>query len=77
MSEKDNIDDFGFTFEDIAEDRTDDLQARLQLMYDTIIPLLNNLCANPEMETIKWPNRAKKIKEFKTKLTNILEGTNV
>jgi hypothetical protein len=65
--------DFGFTSIDDIE-KTPDSDQRLQLMYDTIIPLLDNLCHNPDKPTIHWPNRVEKITEFKEKLKNILEG---
>ena len=73
--------DFGFTtIDDLSTDleatsfQLDDYKTRLQKMYDSILPLLNNLEKNPDQEMIKWPNRDKKIKEFRTKLKNILEG---
>lgn len=72
-------DDFGFSFtteeqmfrEGGLVDEKDELTTRLQKMYDAVIPLLNNLNRNPDQEIIKWPNRTKKINEFKTKLDNI------
>ncbi|NDG30470.1 hypothetical protein EB118_10420 [bacterium] len=73
--------DFGFTtiedpsyHLDNAISEVEVYKNRLQLMYDTIIPLITNLEKNPQQEMIKWPNRDKKLKEFKTKLKNILEG---
>ncbi|NDG33328.1 hypothetical protein EB118_25095, partial [bacterium] len=64
--------DFGFTtVDDPSTDlettsfQLDNYKVRLQQMYDAIIPLLNNLEKNPDQEMIKWPNRDKKIKEFK------------
>lgn len=51
-----------------------ELEERLAKLYKAIIPLLNNLEKNPEKEYILWPNREKKIKEFRTKLKNIMEG---
>ena len=73
--------DFGFTtIDDPSTDleaisfQLDDYKTRLQKMYDAIIPLLNNLEKNADQEMIKWPNRDKKIKEFKIRLKNILEG---
>lgn len=50
------------------------LEDRLAKLYSAIIPLLNNLEKNPEKEYILWPQRDKKIKEFKIKLKNIIEG---
>jgi hypothetical protein len=77
--------DFGFSFvdEDIAViqqehqnsiEETKDLEARLGLMYKTILPFLDNLCKNPEKSTIHWPNRVEKIEKFKQKLQQIMEG---
>lgn len=70
-------DDFGFTFADETQitetvvQQTETLNERLQLMYDSIIPLLKNLNSNPDQEYIKWPNRTEKIKKFKNKLDTI------
>jgi len=73
--------DFGFTIVDEAELtkvatfehslRTEELTDKLQLMYDSIIPLLKNLSKNPDQDIIKWPNRKEKIAEFKTRLESI------
>lgn len=72
-------DDFGFTFttedqmfrEGGLVDEKDELTMRLQKMYDAILPLLNNLNRNPDQDIIKWPNRSKKINDFKSKLDAI------
>jgi len=80
--------DFGFTAVDedelasveiskkIAEESTatvEDLQTRLDNLYNAIIPLLNNLKKNPEKEYILWPNRLQKVEEFETYITKIYE----
>lgn len=70
-------DDFGFEIVDIDQvnaDTTEDLQQRLQAMFDLFIPLLNNLAKNPEKEVIKWPNRLEKIEQIKQKARDILNG---
>lgn len=77
MIEEDDF-DFGFTTEQdttpaLAES-LNDYKSRMERMYKAVLPLLNNLEKNPDQEMIKWPNRDKKIKEFKLKLKNILEG---
>lgn len=54
------------------EATTEELRNRLQELYDAVIPLLDNLRANPEKEYILWPNRVEKIDKFETKLTEIL-----
>lgn len=81
--------DFGFSFadeeiEDVkqsfqAESRNDkekieDLELRLNLLYKSMLPFLDNLCKNPEKSTIQWPNRVEKIQEYKQKLKSIVEG---
>jgi hypothetical protein len=83
--------DFGFSFadenyEEISEkqqeqhqnttEKIEDLQKRLNLLYQSIIPFLDNLCKNPEKSTILWPNRVEKIESFKQKLKQIVEGNN-
>lgn len=80
--------DFGFSFADeevhevenleavIREDqeKIEDLENRLKLLYSSIVPFLDNLCKNPEKSTIHWPNRVEKIQEYKDKLKLIVEG---
>lgn len=51
-----------------------DLENRLRLLHETIIPFLDNLCKNPEKSTIHWPNRVEKIESYKKKLQKIVEG---
>jgi hypothetical protein len=81
--------DFGFTAVDeddlhtveiskkIAEEQAataEQLEARLDRLYNAITPLLNNLKKNPEKEYILWPDRLKKVEEFETYLQNIYTG---
>jgi len=67
-------DDFGFTIVDQTEltSGQDALTLQLQQLYNAIIPLLKNLKANPDKDTIVWPNRAVRIDEFKTKIDKIV-----
>lgn len=51
-----------------------DLQNRVDLLYRSILPFLDNLCKNPEKSTILWPNRVDKIEQFKKRLKQIAEG---
>jgi hypothetical protein len=51
-----------------------DLNMRLDRMYNAIVPLLNNLKADPGREYILWPNRADKIEQFEKKLLDIYNG---
>jgi hypothetical protein len=81
--------DFGFSFadekvEEVKENLTsivrndqqkiEELENRMNLLYSSIIPFLDNLCKNPEKSTIHWPNRVEKIQEYKIKLKQIVEG---
>jgi hypothetical protein len=76
--------DFGFTFVEEKDDieavkeghinEMTEMEARLETLYNAIIPFLDNLCKNPEMKTISWPNRVEKITEYKEKLKSIKEG---
>lgn len=52
----------------------EELNNRLNAMYKSIVPFLDNLCKNPEKSTIYWPDRVKKIQAYKKKLLLIVEG---
>jgi|TARA_B110000977_G_scaffold28293_1_gene36193 hypothetical protein len=52
----------------------DDLEYRLELLYKSITPFLDNLCKNAEKSTIYWPDRVAKIQAYKGKLNSIVEG---
>jgi|TARA_B100000497_G_scaffold68015_1_gene76643 hypothetical protein len=74
--------DFGFTAVD--EDELEAVQKvsatassaeeRLNNLYNAIVPLLNNLKANPEKDYILWPNRLSKVEQFEDHLQNIYKG---
>ena len=53
----------------------DDLEYRLELLYKSITPFLDNLCKNPDKSTIYWPDRVGKIQSYKAKLLTIVEGS--
>ena len=46
-------------------------QAKLDELYNAILPLLSNLKKNPEKEYILWPNRIEKVDQFEDKLRQI------
>lgn len=69
MQEDDDF-DFGFTIDDSPEDTG---PSKAERIFDAIMPLLNNLKKNPEIDVIKWPNREQKIDEFIEKLEGILD----
>jgi hypothetical protein len=51
-----------------------DNQAKLQGLRDMIMPLLNNLAADPDKEYILWPNRADKVAAFIKKVNDYVDG---
>lgn len=57
-----------------AKVSADDLEYRLELLYKSITPFLDNLCKNPDKSTIYWPDRVGKIQGYKNKLKTIVEG---
>jgi hypothetical protein len=84
----DDIFDFGFTAVDEAEleavqqatasasqtaQTAEQLQAKIDKLYNSIVPLLTNLKKNPEKEYILWPNRLAKVEEFETYLQKIYQ----
>lgn len=77
--------DFGFSaasedelvIESDREQSIEDLSDRLQVMYNAILPLLNNLRKDPEKQYIVWPDRTAKIDAFEAKLTAILNGEKI
>jgi len=77
--------DFGFTAVDedelevtkqvdVAEKAAAHHEDRMNRLYQSILPLLQNLKKNPEKEYIKWPNRIKKIEEFENHIAQIVNG---
>ena len=68
-----NDDDFGFTFSDSEEQKAQS-NDKVQGLRDMIMPLLNNLMKNPDKDTIVWPNRDKKIKQFIKKMDDYINS---
>lgn len=54
-----------------ASGTAEQIQAKLDALYNMVMPLLNNLQKNPEKEYIYWPNRVDKIEEFRDKLQSV------
>jgi hypothetical protein len=57
-----------------ASGTAEQMQAKLDALYNMVMPLLNNLQKNPEKEYIYWPNRTVKIEEFRDKLQSVYSG---
>lgn len=80
MSE--DIFDFGFTA--VTEDELeivqkttsskDEVETRLDKLYNAIQPLLDNLRKNPEKDYIYWPNRLDKVDQFRDFIDDIYTG---
>jgi glutaredoxin 2 len=47
---------------------------QMQALEKLIVPLLKNLMKNPDVETIKWPNRAEAVKAQLAKITTITKS---
>ena len=80
--------DFGFTAVDeneleavqsvkteasTASATAQELEDKLNKLYNSILPLLTNLKKNPEKEYILWPNRVEKIEQFEDLITEIIK----
>jgi hypothetical protein len=68
----DEEDDFGFTFIDSEEMKTQ-TKDKVEGLRKMILPLLNNLMKNPEKDTIYWPDREKSIKKFIKKMDDYIK----
>lgn len=49
----------------------EELENKINTLYNMFQPLLNNLAANPEKDYIYWPNRLTKIESFRDKLDSV------
>ncbi len=80
--------DFGFTAVDeneleavqsvksevsTASANVQELEDKLNRLYNSILPLLTNLKKNPEKEYILWPNRVEKIEQFEDLISGIVK----
>ena len=50
-----------------------ELEDKLNKLYNSILPLLSNLKQNPEKEYILWPNRTEKIEQFEDLIREIIK----
>ena len=80
--------DFGFTAVDEDElevvqrqsqklestsGKAEDLEDKLNKLYNSILPLLSNLKANPEKDYIYWPKRTEKVEAFEDLIAEIVK----
>ena len=80
--------DFGFTMVDEDEleivqqvksnaestaSEVDKYKEKCDTLYNMVLPLLNNLAANPDKDYIKWDgkDRLKKIEQFRDKMDEV------
>ena len=56
-----------------ASANVQELEDKLNKLYNSILPLLANLKKNPEKEYILWPNRVEKIEQFEDLITEIIK----
>lgn len=54
------------------KEAADEYKAKMDAIYKSVIPLLDNLAKNPAKEYIYWPNRTAKLDQFKLKLMQII-----
>ena len=80
--------DFGFTVVDEDElevvqkqsqklestsGKAEELEDKLNKLYNSILPLLSNLKANPEKDYIYWPKRTEKVEAFEDLIAEIVK----
>lgn len=78
----DPFSDEEFEFESVEVTDPDEVDARVQKAYKKqmqaleklVLPFMKNLMKNPEVETIKWPNRVEPIKKQIEKITAITKA---
>lgn len=52
----------------VVQSTTVEYQNKLEGVMAMIMPLINNLCKDPDKEYVLWPDRAQKMSAFKKKL---------
>ena len=80
--------DFGFTAVDEDElevvqkqtqklestsGKAEELEDKLNKLYNSILPLLSNLKKNPEKDYIYWPKRTEKVEAFEELIAGIIK----
>lgn len=80
--------DFGFTAVDEDElevvqkqtqklestaGKAEEVEEKLNSLYNAILPLLSNLKANPEKDYIYWPKRTEKVEAFEDLISGIVK----
>tara|TARA_Y100000385_G_scaffold269521_1_gene307623 strand:+ start:602 stop:868 length:267 start_codon:yes stop_codon:yes gene_type:complete len=53
--------------------KADEVEEKLNNLYNAILPLLSNLKANPEKDYIYWPKRTEKVEAFEDLIAGIIK----
>jgi ubiquinone/menaquinone biosynthesis C-methylase UbiE len=53
--------------------KADEVEEKLNKLYNAILPLLSNLKANPEKDYIYWPKRTEKVEAFEDLIAGIIK----
>jgi hypothetical protein len=59
---------------ELLSKKLNNIDNKALVLYNAILPLLENLKENPEKDFIRWPNRVQKIEQFEKKLKSILDS---
>lgn len=68
-----NEEDFDFGFTAMSQEELPVINDNLMKMHSMITSLIKSLMKSPEKEHIHWPNRIEKLKEFQTKIDELLK----
>lgn len=78
-----DFDDFGFSFEDEKQDKTQEYQRRVvekdrafREYHEVVTKFLQKLSSKPEKTMIKWPNRSEEVAALITNLNVIYSKKN-
>lgn len=55
------------------EQLSSSVNEKLKKMFNMIVPLLDNLAKDPDKSYIYWPDRQKKLAQFKQKLKDVID----
>ena len=56
-----------------ASGKAEETEDKLNKLYNSILPLLSNLKANPEKDYIYWPKRTEKVEQFEDLIAEIVK----
>ena len=53
--------------------KAEELEDKINKLYNSILPLLSNLKMNPEKDYIYWPKRTEKVEAFEELIAGIIK----